>query len=160
MLVGSKTMPLGATPSNTPTFARKRTAATTLRLAWSHPLSYPVHRVQRHPTTHTSLHKSVLTPYLNHQSSIYAPSIDHKDLAHIPNPSSCRQADLSICPTSHPLNLRLPFQSLAQRLRSRRQCRLGRLKPSSPPMTTLTQSSCARSQMGSSPPSPTARPIL
>src|SRR6267142_470078 len=45
MLVGSETTPLGATPLNTPTFARKHTAATILRLAWSHPLSYPVHRV-------------------------------------------------------------------------------------------------------------------
>src|SRR6266850_865974 len=99
-LVGSETMPLGHTPLNTPTFAKKRTAATTLRLAWSHPLSYPVHPVRRRPTTRTSLHKYVLTPHLNHQSSIYVPSIDHNDLAHIPDPSSCRQAGLSICQTS------------------------------------------------------------
>jgi len=41
-LVGSETTPLGDTLSNTPISAKRRIAATTLRLAWSHPLSYPV----------------------------------------------------------------------------------------------------------------------
>src|SRR6266850_5557273 len=90
-LVGSETTPLGDTPSNIPISARKHIAATTLRLAWSHPLSYPIHPVRRRLTTRTLSHKSVLMPCLNHQSLIYVPSIDHKDLAHIPNPSSCRQ---------------------------------------------------------------------
>src|SRR6267142_665606 len=84
--------PIKHTPSNTPISARRRIAATTLRLAWSHPISCLVHPVRRRPTTRTSPHKFVLTTRLNHQSSIYVPSIDHNDLAHIPNPSSCRQA--------------------------------------------------------------------
>src|SRR6267142_397841 len=46
-LVGSETTPPGDTPSNIPTSARKRIAATTLRLAWSHPLSYPIPPVLR-----------------------------------------------------------------------------------------------------------------
>jgi len=90
-LVGSETTPLGHTPWNTPTFAKKRTAATTLRLAWSHPLSYPVRPARRRLTTRTSPHKYVLTPRSNHQSSIYGASIDHNDLAHIPDRFQCRQ---------------------------------------------------------------------
>src|SRR6267142_3788460 len=125
-LVGSATTPLGDTPSNIPTFAKKRTAATTLRLAWSHPLSYPVHPVRRRPMTHTLPPKLVLTPRLDQQSSIYVPYIGHNDLAHIPDRSQCRQPRLSICQTFRPPNLRFPFQSLAHQLRRHRQCRLGR----------------------------------
>src|SRR6267142_1470854 len=157
-LVGSEIIPLGPTPLNTPTSAKRRTAATTLRLACRHPLSYPIHPVRRRPTTRTLPRKFVLTPCLNQQSSIYVPSIDHKDLAHIPDPSSCRQAGLSICQTSRPPNLPCPFQSLAQRLRSRRQCHLGPLRQSLPPTTTSTQSSSAQLRTDSSPLSPTARP--
>src|SRR6266850_6764008 len=72
-LVGSETTPLGPMLLNTPISAKKRTAATTLRLAWSHPLSYPVHPVRRRLMTRTLPRKSVLTPRFNHQSSIYAP---------------------------------------------------------------------------------------
>src|SRR6267142_1424137 len=57
-LVGSETTPLGDTPSNIPISAMKRTAATTLRLAWSHPLSYPVHPLPRRLTNRTSSPKS------------------------------------------------------------------------------------------------------
>jgi len=57
-LVGSTITPPEATHSNTPTFAKKCTAATTLRLAWSHPLLYPVHPAQRRPMTCTSLQRS------------------------------------------------------------------------------------------------------
>src|SRR6267142_5704804 len=159
-LVGSETTPLGATPSNTPISARKRTATTTLRLAWNHPLSYLVHPARCRPTTRTSSHKFVLTPHLNHQSSIYVPSIDHKDLAHIPDPSSCRQMGLSICQTYRPLNLQHPFQSLAQRLRLHRQCRLGRFSQPSPRMTTSMRCSFALSRTDSLPRSPIARPTL
>ena len=81
-LVGSTITPPEATHSNTPTFAKKCTASTTLRLAWSHPLLYPVHPAQRRPMTCTSLQRSVLTPPLDQQSSIYVPSINHNDLAH------------------------------------------------------------------------------
>src|SRR6267142_6721645 len=158
MLVGSKTTPLGDTPLNILTSARRRTAATTLRLAWNYPLSYPVHPLPRRPMTCTSSHKSILTPCLNHQSSIYAPSIDHKDLAHIPDPSSCRQAGLSICQTYRLPNLRLPFQSLAQRLQAHQQCCLGRRNQSLPPTTTLTRYSFAPSRTDSSPRSPTTKP--
>src|SRR6266850_3847050 len=157
-LVGSETMPLGATPLNTPISARKRTATTTLRLAWSHPLSYPVHPVRRRPTTRTSSHKSILTPCLNHQSSIYTPYIDHKDLAHIPDPSSCRQTGLSICQMYRPPNLRHPFQFLVQQLQSHRQCRLERSSQPSPPTTTSTRYSFAPSRTDSSPRSPTVKP--
>src|SRR6266850_276026 len=108
MLVGSETTPPGPTPLNTCISAKKCTAATTLRLAWSHPLSYPIHPVRRHPTTRTSPHKSVLIPSPHRQSSIYVLSIDHNDLAHIPNPSKCRQTHLSIYQTSHLLNHQFP----------------------------------------------------
>src|SRR6267142_488689 len=64
-LVGSEITPLGATLSNTHIFAKKRTAATTLRLAWSHPLLYPIHRVRCRPATCTLPPKSVLTPSLD-----------------------------------------------------------------------------------------------
>src|SRR6267142_2465780 len=77
MLVGSETTRLGPTPSNTHTSAKKCTAATTLRLAWNHPLLYPIHPVRRRPMTHTSLPKSVLITPSYHQSSIYIPSIAH-----------------------------------------------------------------------------------
>src|SRR6267142_80410 len=153
MLVGSEITPLGDTLSNIPISAKKHTAATTLRLAWSHPLLYPIHQVQHRPTTRTLPHKFVLTPSLNHQSSIYAPSIDHNDLAHIPDPSSCRQAGLSICPTSRLPNLRFPFQSLTQQLRLPRQCRLGQPSQPLPPMMTLTRYSFTPLRMDSSPPS-------
>src|SRR5882672_7634048 len=143
-LIGSETTPLGATPLNTPISARKHTVATTLRLAWSHPLSYPVHPVRHRPTTRTSLHKYVLTPCSNHQSSIYGAYIDHNDLARIPDRPQCRQPGLSICQTFRPPNLRRPFQSLARRLQSHRQCRLGRPRQFSPTMATSTQSSFAR----------------
>src|SRR6266850_1643742 len=97
------------TPLNTRISAKKCTAATTLRLAWSHPLSYPIHPVRRHPTTRTSPHKSVLIPSPHRQSSIYALSINHNDLAHIPDLSKCCQMGLSICPMYRPPNLRFPF---------------------------------------------------
>src|SRR6267142_1720363 len=158
-LVGSETMPLGDTPLNTPISAKKRTAATTLRLAWSHPLLYPVHPVRRHPTTRTLSHKFVLTPRLDHQSSIYVPYIGHNDLAHIPDLSSCCQAGLSICHMSRPPNHRRPFQSLVQRLQPHRQCRRGRPSQPSPQMTTSTQYSFAPSRTDFSPPSPTAKPM-
>src|SRR6266850_633741 len=93
-----------------------------------------------------SSHKYVLTPCSNHQSSIYGASIDHNDLAHIPDRPQCRQQGLSICQTFRPPNLRFPFQFLAQQLQSRRQCRLGRHRQSSPPTTTSTQSSFAPSR--------------
>src|SRR6267142_4790632 len=150
-------MPLGATHSSTPTFAKKRTAATTLRLAWSHPLLSPIHQVRRRPTTCTLPRKSILTPLLDHQSSIYAPSINHNNLAHIPDPSSCHQVGLSICPTSHLPNLQLPFQSLAQQLRSHWQCCLGQSSQPSLPTTTLMRYSFAPLQMDSSPPLPTTK---
>src|SRR6266850_374602 len=157
-LIGSATTPLGDTPLNTPTFAKKHTAATTLRLAWSHPLSYPVHQVRRRPTTRTSPHKYVLTPHSNHQSSIYGAYIVHNDLAHIPDRPQCRQPDLSICQTFRLPNLRRPFQSLVRRLQSRQQCRLGRHRQSSPPTTTSTPLSFAPLRMDCSPQSPAARP--
>src|SRR6266850_1373584 len=158
-LVGSETTPPGHTPLNTPTFAKKRTAATTLRLAWSHPLLYPIHPVRRRPTTRTSPHKYVLTPCSNHQSSIYGAYIDHNDLAHIPDRPQCRQPGLSICQTFRPPNLRRPFQSLARRLRSHRQCRLGQPRQSSPPTTTSTPLSFAPSRTDSSPLSPAGKPM-
>src|SRR6266850_4061678 len=111
-LVGSETTPLGSIPSNTATSARRHTAATTLRLAWSHPLSYPVHPDRQHRMDHTSPHKSVLTPPFYHQSSIYVPSIDHNNCTHIPDPSKCHQTHLSICPTFRLPSLQLPFRSL------------------------------------------------
>src|SRR6266850_4802594 len=157
-LVGSETTPLGATPLNTPISAKKRTATTTLRLAWSHPLSYPVHPVRRRLMTRTLFYKSVLTPYLNHQSSIYVPYIDHKDHAHIPDLSSCHQAGLSICQMFRPLNLRHPFQFLVRRLRPHQQCRLGQSSPLLPPTPTSTRSSFARLRTDSSRPSPTKKP--
>src|SRR6266850_621098 len=144
---------------NIDTSAKRRTANTTLRLAWSHPHLYPTHQARHCPTTRTLPHKSVLTIKPHRQSSIYVPSIIHKDLDHIPDPSKCCPADLSICPTSCPPNLWFLSRFHTWRPQRSQQCPQGQHKPLSPPTWTLMLSSFAPSRMDSSQPSPTARLI-
>src|SRR6267142_4994533 len=109
--------------------------------------------------THTLLHKSVLTPPYHYQNSIYVPSISHKDLAHIPDPSKCHQAGLSICPTSHLPNLRLSSQFLTHQPHVHWQCSYEPHNPLSRQTLKSMLDSFAQLQMDSSPPSPTTRPM-
>src|SRR6267142_2956622 len=87
------------------------------------------------------------------------PSIDHKDLIHIPNPAKCHPTYLSICPMFRPLNLQYCSQSLAWQLHSHQRCRPEPLNPLLLRTPTLMLSSFALLQTDSSLPLPTVKLI-
>src|SRR6267142_5123169 len=140
-LVGSTTTPPGPTPSNTNISVKKHIAATTLRLAWSHPLLYPVLSDPHHQTGHTSPHKSLLTPTTHHQTTIYVPFFKRYDRTHIPNMPQCLMMDLSICPTSRLPSCPAHYQSLVQRPQQLPPCCPTPPRTLSTPTHTSTQSS-------------------
>src|SRR6267142_4739008 len=105
MLVGSETTPPGDIPWSINTSAANDTVTITPRLAWSHPLLYPVHRDQRRQMGHISCPKLLLTPPINQFLSQHA-VLHHHHQPYIPAAlTKCRTMDLSISPTFRPPNL-------------------------------------------------------